>query len=113
MKAGIYLVKFSATSSNNFGEGLAVFKDGTVNGGDPGYIYSGSYDIAGSKVSAKLRIQRWNASIPSIFGSFPEFDLTLTGHIPPDWSLFHAEGSIIQYPQYGITVDGRRLADAA
>jgi hypothetical protein len=113
MKPGIYAVKFSAVSSSNFGEGLAVFKDGTVNGGDVGYFYRGSYELSGSTVTANLKIKRWNPAVASIFGSFPEFDLQLTGHMPPDWSLFHAEGIIVQNPQLRITIDGRRLDDAA
>jgi len=113
MKPGIYAVKFSAVSSSNFGEGLAVFKDGKVNGGDLGYFYRGSYEISDSRVTAKLKVKRWNHAVASIFGSFPEFDLDLTGHIPPDWSLFHAEGFIVQNPQLRLTIDGRRLDDAA
>lgn len=112
MKPGIYHVKFSAVTSTNFGEGLAVFSDGKVNGGDPGYIYRGSYTLSASVITAELRITRWNPSIPSIFGSFPEFDLALTGHMPPDWSLFFAEGKVAQNPALGIAINGRRLGDA-
>jgi hypothetical protein len=113
MKPGIYHVKFSAVTSTNFGEGLAVFSNGTVNGGDPGYIYRGSYEISDSTITGTLRITRWNPAIPSIFGSFPEFELTLSGHMPPDSSLFYAEGKVVQNPALAITINGRRLADAA
>jgi hypothetical protein len=112
MKPGIYHVKFSAPSSTNFGEGLAIFSNGTVNGGDPGYIYRGTYELAGTVIKATLRITRWNPAIPSIFGSFPEFELTLSGHMPSDWSLFFAEGKVTQNPRLAITVNGRRLGDA-
>ena len=113
MKPGIYHVKFSAAASSNFGEGLAVFKDGKVNGGDMGYLYRGSYEISDSKVIAKLKVKRWNPAVTSIFGSFPEFDLDLTGHMPPDASLFYAEGPVVQNPKLRMTVNGRRLDDAA
>ena len=83
-----------------------------MNGGDPGYIYRGSYQLSGSHISATLRVTRWNPAIPSIFGSFPEFELTLTGHMPPDWSLFYAEGKVTQNPRLAITINGRRLGDA-
>lgn len=112
MKPVIYAVKFPAASSYNFGEGIAVFKDGNINGGDLAYFYRGSYYISNSTVTAKLRVKRWNPAVASIFGSFPEFDLDLNGHIPPDWSLFHREGVVIQNPQLHITIDGRRLDDA-
>jgi hypothetical protein len=112
MKPGIYHVKFAAVSSHNVGEGLAVFGDGKVNGGDPGYIYQGSYELVESKVKAKLHVKRWNPSFVSIFGNFAEFDLAFEGQMPADWSLFYAEGTVVQYPQLRITVNGRRLADA-
>lgn len=39
---GIYHVRFSSSiDGRNFGEGLATFKDGSVNGGDHGYLYLG------------------------------------------------------------------------
>ena len=112
MKPGIYHVKFSSPASSNFGEGLAVFGNGNVNGGDPGYIYRGSYTLSGDKIEAKLRITRWNAAIPSIFGAFPEFELTLTGHMPSDGSLFYVEGKVLQNPRLSISINGRRLGDA-
>ncbi len=113
MKPGIYHVKFSTVPSSNFGEGLAVFKDGKVNGGDLGYIYRGTYEISDSKVTARLHLKRWNPSIASIFGSFPEFDLDLAGHIPLDGTLFYVEGAVVQNPKLRITIHGRRLGDAA
>jgi hypothetical protein len=113
MKSGIYHLKFSAVPSSNFGEGLAVFKDGKVNGGDLGYIYRGTYEISDSKLTAKIKLNRWNPVITSIFGSFPEFDLDLTGHLPPDGSLFYVEGAVVQNPSLRITINGRRLGDAA
>ena len=112
-KPGIYHVRFAPVSSSSFGEGLAVFKDGKVNGGDMGYLYRGTYEIVDSKVTAKLKIKRWNPAITSIFGSFSEFDLDLTGHMPSDASLFYVEGPVVQRPQLRITINGRRLDDAA
>ena len=63
-------------------------------------------------MTAKLKLNRWNPSVTSIFGSFPEFDLDLTGHMPRDGSLFYAEGAVVQNPQLRITINGRRLSDA-
>jgi hypothetical protein len=113
MRPGIYAVKFSAVSSYNFGEGLAIFKDGKINGGDLGYFYRGSYEVSDSRLTAKIKVKRWNPAVQGIFGSYPEFDLDLSGHIPPDWSLFHAEGNVVQNPKLLIAIDGRRLDDAA
>lgn len=50
MKDGIYHVRFSS-SVGAAGEGLAVVKDGSVNGGDAGYLYLGQLSDAGSGLS--------------------------------------------------------------
>jgi hypothetical protein len=113
MKPGIYYVTFSAAPSHNFGEGLAVFKDDKVNGGDIGYLYRGSYSVKDSKITAMLHIKRWNPAITSVFGSYPEFELELKGSVTPDWGLFSAEGTMTEQPQLHITIKGRRLGDAA
>jgi hypothetical protein len=113
MKPGIYHVKFSPVAGTVFGEGLVIFREGTVNGGDPGYLYQGSYKITGDKLAAKLHVKRWNPAWASVFGNLVEYDLDLTGQMPADGSLFYAEGAVRQHPQLKLTVNGRRLADAA
>ena len=112
MKPGIYHVKFSPVASTMFGEGLAVFRDGKVNGGDPGYLYQGSYEIDDTRITAKLHVKRWNPAWASVFGNLTEYDLALKGQMPADGSLFYAEGAVVQHPQLKLTVNGRRLADA-
>ena len=52
-------MKFSPVAGTMFGEGLAIFREGTVNGGDPGYLYQGSYEVTGDKITAKLHVKRW------------------------------------------------------
>jgi hypothetical protein len=113
MKPGIYYVSFSAAASHKFGEGLAVFKDNKVNGGDIGYLYRGSYSIEDSRITATLHIQRWNPVVTSVFGSYPEFELELKGTVTPDWGSFSADGTITKEPQLRIAIKGRRLGDAA
>jgi hypothetical protein len=112
VKPGIYYVTFSASASNRVGEGLAVFKDNKVNGGDIGYLYRGSYSTEGLNVTAKLNIKRWNSAMTSVFGTFPDYDLDLTGTASPDWSYFSVEGAMVQPPNLKITIKGRRLDDA-
>jgi hypothetical protein len=113
MKPGIYYVTFSNPSIQNVGEGLAVFKDSKVNGGDIGYFYRGSYSIKDSTITARLQIRRWNPVVTSVFGSYPEFELEVKGSMTADSELFSAEGTMTEQPQLTITIKGRRLGDAA
>jgi hypothetical protein len=110
MKQGIYHVKFSS-SLGAMGEGLAVFKDGKVNGGDQGYLYIGSYAVNGSNVTAQLKIKRWNPAWVSIIGNINEFNLALTGSFSND--TFSVKGTSPAIPQAQIEINGRHLADPA
>lgn len=111
VEPGIYHVKFTA-SSRDFGEGLAVFKDGKINGGDPGYLYLGAYEMTGLQIAAKIKVKRWNPAVTSVFGNLAEFDLDLSGTITADDAKFAVTGFVVQNRQQKISIDGRRLADA-
>src|SRR5438105_4813266 len=113
MTPAIYHVRFSSSVSNVTGEGLAVFREGTINGGDLGYSYVGTYEIGKAQLSAKIRIKRWNPSIVSVFGNFPEFDLDLHAPLPTRWDSFSIAGVVVQRPEMRISIGARRLADAA
>src|ERR1035437_3689940 len=93
MKSGIYHVKFTS-SQQAYGEGLAVFKDGTVNGGDQGYLYIGTYQESSAGVTAKLKIKKWNQGVTSVFGNIAEFELDLRGNFSSDFSSFNVNGGV-------------------
>lgn len=111
MNDGIYHVTFSS-SSNDFGQGIAVFKDGSVNGGDHGYLYTGTKAGQNGQISSRLTIRRWNPSVQSVFGPANEFVLELSGNAAADNS-FVAQGHIDGQPQHKITIRGRYLSAAA
>lgn len=94
------------------GEGLAVFKDETINGGDHAYLYLGSYKEAGDSVTAKLKIKKWNNSAISVFGPLKDFDLELQGNFQSAGAAFQVTGHTPQMPGATITIIGNRLADA-
>jgi hypothetical protein len=112
MNSGIFHVTFSSPLTRVSGEGLAVIKDGTINGGDLAYLYSGTFILAASSISSSLRVKQWNARATSVFGPLKEFSLTLTGTASPDGNSFAVSGSMVENPQSTISIDGRRLADA-
>ncbi|PTX91251.1 GrlR family regulatory protein [Opitutus sp. ER46] len=110
MNPGIYHVKFTS-SRHTYGEGLAVFRNGTINGGDLGYYYLGRFEVTPAGVTAQLKIRKWNPPIDSVFGNLAEFDLELKGTMAADHTTFSVTGSTPQRPGASITVTGQRLSD--
>ena len=80
MNDGIYHVTFSSLRGSA-GQGLVVVKDGSVNGGDPGYLYLGRLVADGNQLKGRLEIKRWNSSSQSIFGPLSDFGLELQGTV--------------------------------
>jgi len=111
MQDGIYHVRFSSSVGSS-GEGLIVFKQGTVNGGDAGYLYIGQLGVNGETLSGQLNIKRWNPAHVSVFGPLDNFDLQLSGK-ENSGSSFAVTGGIPSQPGLSITITGRFLSTAA
>lgn len=112
VRDGIYHVAFSA-AGQQAGAGLVVIKDGSVNGGDTGYLFTGSMTKTGSSLTADIHVQQWNPGHPSIFGSLFDFSLTLTGRGDDGTGTFRLEGYVVGQPQLRIAIAGRYLAPCA
>lgn len=110
MNDGIYHVIFSSPQGSA-GEGLAVVKSGSVNGGDPGYLYLGQLLADGPQVSGRIEIKRWNTKVPSVFGPLPNFTLDLHGTATGD--TFTVSGGVSGQPQMSISIQGKRLSATA
>lgn len=111
MQDGIYHVRFSSSVGSS-GEGLIVVKQGTVNGGDAGYLYIGELGVSGETLSVQLNIKRWNPSHVSVFGPLDNFGLQLLGKENAEGS-FTVTGGIPSHPGSSITISGRFLSTAA
>ena len=108
---GIYRVTFSS-NSNDFGEGIAVFKGASVNGGDHGYIYTGTKSEDGAQFNSSLTIKQWNPSVPSVFGPIKEYILEIIGN-SSGGNDFLAHGHVVGQAQAKITIRGQFLSAAA
>ena len=108
---GIYHVTFSS-NSNDFGAGIAVFKGNTVNGGDHGYLYTGTRSGQDGQFNSTLIIKQWNPSVQSVFGPVKEFVLEINGNFSSDNS-FIAHGHISGQSQQKITIRGQYLSEAS
>ena len=112
MKPGIYHIRFSGGYSQNFGDGIGVITESSINGGDVGYFWSGPYQIKDGRISAKIHVKRWKQDVPNPLADLPEYDLIIDGEAPSDWSNFSAHGYIEQYPSTRVIISGLRLGDA-
>jgi T3SS negative regulator,GrlR len=108
---GIYHVTFSS-NSNDFGAGIAVFKGNSINGGDHGYLYTGTKNGQDGQFNSTLTIKQWNPSVQSVFGPVKEFVLEINGTSSSDNS-FVAHGNINGQPEAKITIRGQHLSSAA
>lgn len=111
MNSGIYSVKFATPLG--YGVGLAVFKDGSINGGDNGFLYLGKYTTDGAHVTAQLNVKQWQPGVSSVLGPYTNFDLNLRGTLQADGSSFSVSGAAVKAPNIKISIEGRRISDAA
>jgi hypothetical protein len=72
---GLWTAEFGS-SAGMFGGGVAVFKDGTIMGGDGTYYYVGQYELTGEAFVASLRISPFIEGAESVFKTVGK-DLTL------------------------------------
>ena len=111
MKPGIYHVRFASLLHQDQGDGLVIIKGQTINGGDVGYIYRGSFTITGTKLTTRLNIKRWNQYAASIFGNIAAFDLDIAGDLSTDLTSFSGQGFVVQNPQMRLTLNAQRIDD--
>lgn len=111
MLNGIYHLRFTS-SSNDYGEGIAVVKDGSFNGGNGGFVFTGTQQINGDKFTCTLSIKQWNEEVVSIFGPIKEFTLEITGVNTSDGG-FVANGNLAGHTEASITVKALYLSSLA
>ena len=108
MLNGLWTVEF-ISAIKRIGRGVIIFTDNRILGGDEGYYYSGTCDISGNKLHAKINVIKHNPNSVSVFGNIDHFQLTLNGEIN-DYQ-FKAIGSIANNPHALINVVGTKRED--
>lgn len=108
MLSGIYFVRFAA-NNNDFGEGLAVIRNGYVNGGDETYLYQGRIDAYGEDIKAHLEIKHYRGPLNSVMGPMKQFTLQLSGKIGGD--RFEVSGGIPNIPGPRIIIHGNKVSE--
>jgi T3SS negative regulator,GrlR len=108
MDDGIYSVSLKH-EDEPLGGGVLVLRDGTMNGGGPGYLWTGFYDHKRESVSCD--IWAYQKSEASIFGDKDQYTLSLKRDRQPGKLTF--SGSVDHDPNRVVTVEfvwQRRLA---
>lgn len=108
MKSGIYYVIFT-NRSGIFGDGLAVFDNGNIHGGDNRYLYRGHYTIEGNSLTAKIQVSHYRGKFESLFGPVNKFELTLSGDAGED--RFKMSGHVFGWSERELTIEGQKQAD--
>jgi hypothetical protein len=110
MHNGIYRLDFR--SGQKIGaSGIAVLKDGSVNGGDDGFVYRGSYHVEGPNVTAQVAVSKHNPGAQSVLGPIENYTLVLTGTATP--YNFTLSGVVVGREELTIEIRGVKLAEAA
>ncbi len=108
MLSGIYYIKFVA-NNNQVGEGLAVVKDGIVNGGDDTYLYQGRFDYYGDEIKAYIEVKHYKGPLNSVMGPLKQFSLSLTGSKLGE--KFEVMGGMPNIPNMTISILGTKVAE--
>jgi len=80
MIEALWSVEFVAANGNS-GGGVVIFESGRIFGGDSSYYYVGSYQVNGSDISGKVRVNHYYGEVNNIFGDYKEVTLEFSGRI--------------------------------
>lgn len=107
MVEGLWVVQFEGMQGG--GGGVVVLVRGRVLGGDSGYVYEGSYDVEGAKITGTVSVHNFLPGVPNVLGMVGDFKLRLEGEI--DGAEINAKAALIEPPGVGIAVKLTRCAE--
>ncbi|CAI8726459.1 GrlR family regulatory protein [Pseudomonas chlororaphis] len=110
MSNGIFEVEFRSNRPDH-GGGLVVIKDGSVNGGDPNYLYQGTVPTTSGAFSARFQVFMWRAGNTNVAG-LDNYALDATGEINYEGGTLSLSGTVVGAPNVRINLTGRRVAAA-
>jgi hypothetical protein len=106
MVEGFWIVQFEGVQGG--GGGVVLLSKNKVLGGDSGYIYTGSYDLSGNALKAKVKVEQFLSGIPNVLGVVGNFELELTGIVNDN--LIKGNASLATRPGLGLAVKLTRRA---
>ena len=109
MAGGIFSVDFRA-NTGDYGSGLLVVKDGTVNGGDPHYLYQGRVPTASGPFESDFIVTKWRDGNTNITG-IDNYTLNAKGRVDYEAGIVELRGAVVGAPQLTIELKGRKIKD--
>lgn len=96
IKDGLYGIHFQ-NAGVDCGSGTIVLRDGSLNGGDPGFYYCGNLLCQSQEpdhipVSIDMEIRKWNPAIPSVIPGVNNYLLNVRGRYQLDTAALYLEG---------------------
>jgi len=94
----------------NAGFGVVIFESGRVFGGDSNFYYNGTYLLNGGNITAKVRVKRFAAGMPSITG-LDDYVLIIGGLSKGSYNddEFMVDGHVENVPQAKVYVGFKRI----
>lgn len=111
MSNGIFHVNFRA-STGDYGDGLIVVKDGSVNGGDAHFLYQGNVPNESGPFEAQFKISKWKGGNTNVVG-IDNYTLNAKGKIDYEGGSLELAGAVDGHPQLTIQISGRKITGAA
>jgi hypothetical protein len=100
MIEGLWIVQFEGLQGE--GAGVIVFENGKVLGGDGAYTYIGSYSVANSAVTARVKVSNFRPEIGNVMGIVGDYELQITAPIGD--GILQGAMSLVNQPESGIAV---------
>lgn len=105
---GLFSIKFIA-NNRDFGSGVVVIQEGSVNGGDGNYYYQGHFDYYEQEARAVIQVTHHHGPLNSIMGPLRAFTLNVSGRISE--SGFEMSGGVHAFPGVTIHIQGLWIAE--
>jgi len=114
MLEGIYEVTFYQSSDRqaDYGNGIVTIKDGAMNGGDEGYIYSGKLTESDNRVTGRLAVSKWSQASASVFYGLDNYELDFTGD-RGDGDSLDGWATVVGALGKTLFISAHRIGDAA
>ena len=109
MQDGVYWLH--VTGSDAAEEGVAVVRQGQVNGGGPGYVWQGRLGEEGGAVRGNLTVRKWNTETPPCLGMFKSADLDIEGRLESSGRSFELEGHAHGHHVVHLHIRGVRIGE--
>ncbi|MDY0225863.1 MAG: GrlR family regulatory protein [Desulfomicrobium apsheronum] len=109
MQDGMYWLRLVAYDKSE--EGVAVVRQGLVNGGGPGYVWQGRLISEDGTVRGNLVVRKWNPQTPPDLGMFKTANLGIDGRHDASARSFELEGHAHGHHVVHLHISGHWLGE--